>query len=165
MDPQPPHAPPSYPQQALPYHTGWEDPYQGVRDAEHLRTLAICHYVCGGLTILLSMCGIFYLFMGAMMLRDPASFNPAAPADRSLGLFFTAFGGVIVGAGWLVGALTIYSGRCIARRRRRVFSLVMAGVNCPWIPIGTVLGVFTFVVLMRESVRRAYLEPLPAGVR
>lgn len=34
-----------------------------------------------------------------------------------------------------------------------MFCLIMAGIACLFMPFGTVLGVFTIVVLTRESVR------------
>jgi hypothetical protein len=37
-----------------------------------------------------------------------------------------------------------------------MFSLVIAGLNCIQIPFGTALGVFTIIVLLRDSVREAY---------
>jgi hypothetical protein len=37
--------------------------------------------------------------------------------------------------------------------------MIMAGVNCAWFPFGTVLGVFTFIVLLRTSVRAMYEIP------
>jgi hypothetical protein len=37
-----------------------------------------------------------------------------------------------------------------------MFSLVIAGVNCASFPLGTLLGVFTFIVLLRASVRSLY---------
>jgi hypothetical protein len=55
-----------------------------------------------------------------------------------------------------LGILTIVSGRLISLRRRRTFSLVVAGINCASFPFGTVLGVFTFIVLARPSVRALY---------
>ncbi len=42
--------------------------------------------------------------------------------------------------------------------RRRLFCLVVAGVECAFMPFGTVLGVFTIAVLMRESVKELF-EP------
>lgn len=58
--------------------------------------------------------------------------------------------------GWTTGALVIVSGRSIKRRRRRVFSLIVAGLSCLFFPFGTALGVFTFIVLLRPSVERLY---------
>jgi hypothetical protein len=48
---------------------------------------------------------------------------------------------------WTLGALTAYAGRSIQKRRRKLFVYVMAALNCLFIPYGTLLGVFTFIVL------------------
>ena len=64
--------------------------------------------------------------------------------------------------GWTLGALTLLSGYFIVRRKCRTFSLVIAGINCLSIPLGTTLGVFTIIVLMRDSVKTIYTEqPAP----
>ena len=34
--------------------------------------------------------------------------------------------------------------------------MVIAAINCLHIPIGTMLGIFTFIVLGRDSVRKLY---------
>lgn len=54
---------------------------------------------------------------------------------------------------------TFISGRCLARRRNRLFSFVMAAFLCMFMPFGTVLGIFTIIVLSRESVKRLYESP------
>ena len=173
----PQYHPPPYAQpyeqrygQPLPYQ-GWPatDPYQPVRDADHLKVLSICHYVWGGVTALWSMCGLFYVFMGVAFANDPSAFNNSnagsgagnPPPSPFVGYMFMGMGTAIVLFGSLVGGLTIYSGRCIARRKGRTFSLVMAGINCLSVPVGTVLGVFTFMVLTRDSVRAVYAAPPP----
>jgi hypothetical protein len=38
-----------------------------------------------------------------------------------------------------------------------MFSIVVAGVNCLQIPFGTALGVFTMMVLLRDTVRQSYV--------
>lgn len=64
----------------------------------------------------------------------------------------------LAGAVWFVasGILNLISGFCLLARKGRTFSLVVAGVNCLHIPAGTVLGVFTIIVLLRDSVRELY---------
>ena len=64
----------------------------------------------------------------------------------------------LAGAVWFVisGVLNLISGLCLRARKGRTFSLVVAGINCLHIPLGTVLGVFTITVLMRDSVRELY---------
>jgi hypothetical protein len=64
----------------------------------------------------------------------------------------------LAGAVWFVssGVLNLISGLCLRARKGRTFSLVVAGINCLHIPLGTVLGIFTIVILSRESVREVY---------
>jgi hypothetical protein len=45
----------------------------------------------------------------------------------------------------------------LLKRKFRMFSLVVAGLDCVQIPFGTVLGVFTLVILLRDSVRDSYV--------
>jgi hypothetical protein len=151
-------------------------------DRGHLRTLAICHSVAGGLEIAFSSIFIIHVVLGVIFLTNPGAMAPPPPpAGRggmagmpqrpapqapppAFGWMFIGMGSCAVTAGWTTGILTIVSGRAIARRRWRTFSLVMAGVNCLWVPIGTVLGVFSFIVLMRGSVAALYAhERAPDG--
>ena len=83
-----------------------------------------------------------------------AKYGNEPPA--SFGYFVIGIGSFAVLAGWTMGALLIYSGRCLARRKRRVFSMVVAGISCLQVPFGTVLGVFTLIVLQRPSVLAFY---------
>jgi hypothetical protein len=125
-------------------------------DEGHLKALAICHYVWGGLAMLFSCMFIVHIVMGVLMLSGKIPVNTAQGAPFPMGYFFVCIGTGGIVLGWAVGILNIVSGRAIARRRRRMFSLVMAGVNCASFPIGTLLGVFTFIVLLRSSVRALY---------
>jgi len=58
---------------------------------------------------------------------------------------------IVVGA-----ALNFLSGLFLRRRQNRLFSMIVAGLNCLHVPLGTALGVFTFIVLSRDSVQRLY---------
>jgi len=64
----------------------------------------------------------------------------------------------LAGAVWFVAAaiLNVISGIGLRARKGRTFSLVVAGINCLHLPLGTVLGVFAIIVLIRESVRELY---------
>ncbi len=48
------------------------------------------------------------------------------------------------------------SARFIKKRKNKTFSFVVAALNCIQMPFGTVLGVFTIIVLMRPSVKSGY---------
>jgi hypothetical protein len=57
------------------------------------------------------------------------------------------------------------TGRSLALRKRYSFVFVMACVECLFIPFGTVLGVFTIIVLSRESVRALLSRPTAQAFR
>ena len=42
-----------------------------------------------------------------------------------------------------------------------MFCLVMGAVECVFMPFGTVLGIFTIIVLMRESVKPLFTPNNP----
>lgn len=126
---------------------------------EQLRILSICHYVAGGLHAFFGCFGLIHFSIGISIVTGASLFgegqaNNAPPLI--MGILFAAFGGAFVLFGWTMGALTILSGRYIAQRRRRTFSLVMGGVNCIMMPIGTVLGVFDLVLLTNTEVIKEY---------
>lgn len=135
------------------------------RDSEHLRTLSICHYVVAGL----SMFGIGFLLLHYMIVKtvfatpqiwkhtkEPMPFSP----QEFLAFFqwFYLFMGLFILA---AGILTLMSGRCLGRRVNRTFSIVVAGLNCLFFPFGTILGVFTIIVLTRDSVAQLYVQSEP----
>ena len=133
---------------------------QTIIDEEHLRLLAIGHYVTGGLCILFASMFIFHFVFFFVMAGDPGFFPPPRPGQpaRPEGMFRVMGGvlGLFILLGWAFGGLTIYVGRCIRNRVKRGLSLVVACVNLLFLPAGTLLGVATIMVLSRSSVRSAY---------
>jgi hypothetical protein len=126
-------------------------------DDAHLRMLAIFHYVWGGLVALGFSVFLIHVVLGIVMIVSPASMTSRGePPPAAMGWLFVGIGSAAVLVGWALGGLSIYSGRCISRRRHHTFSLVMAGINCLSIPLGTALGVFTFIVLLRPTVKAQY---------
>lgn len=124
------------------------------QDAEHLRILSILHYVAAGIGALFACFPLIHVAVGAMLVTGGIDHAGGPPA--LFGLFFVGFGMLFVVLGWAMAVCTFLSGRYLAQRRNRMFSLVIAGLLCTFVPVGTVLGVFTLVVLSRESVRRLY---------
>jgi len=49
-----------------------------------------------------------------------------------------------------------FAGRSLSRRKRYWFTFVVACIECVFIPLGTILGVFTIIVLSRESVKTLF---------
>ncbi len=124
---------------------------------EQLRTLSIFHYVVGGLHALFGSFGLIHFFLGMSIIIDPSLWASGAEAPPWwFGLLFALIGGGFVLFGWALGFVTILSGHYIARRKHRIFSIVIGAINCAMMPIGTVLGVFDILLLTKDETRREY---------
>lgn len=132
---------------------------QRKADADHLRLLAIFHFVLAGLAIVgLGFLLLHYAVMHTVITNPEMWKNQKGggpPPEQFFVIFkwFYFFFGVVLIAG---GLGNLISGLFIRQKKHWVFSLVVAGINCVQFPFGTVLGVFTFVVLLRDSVREIY---------
>jgi hypothetical protein len=138
---------------------------QRTIDADHLKLLAIFHFVLAGLSIL----GLGFLFLHWFLMHTVFE-NPelwknqqgTPPPEEFFAIFkwFYGFMGVIIVGS---GVVNLISGLFIRRNVNRTFSLIVAGANCLCFPFGTALGVFTLVVLLRDSVRERYENLASAG--
>lgn len=122
-----------------------------TEDREHLRLLAIFHYVVAGFAALFSFFPLFHLVIG--ILAVTGRFDDGNAQGQLVGWFFIAFSLLFITTGLAFSAAVVYAGRCLRRERHYYFCLVMAALLCAFMPFGTVLGVFTLVVLVRPSVR------------
>lgn len=59
-------------------------------------------------------------------------------------------------AGVTMAICILIAGRSLALRKNYSFAMVIACIECLFIPFGTILGVFTIVVLSRESARELF---------
>jgi multisubunit Na+/H+ antiporter MnhB subunit len=157
--------------------TPWPDwaVYRRRTDEDHLNLLSIFHLVWG----LLAVVGLLGLWLHYSIFSTvvekfpgevfhlpapPPEANPNAPAPRNVMVFpkelFTKsltgvyiFSGAVLAAGML---LNLLGWRSLKARRHRIFTLILSGLNCLCVPFGTVLGIFTFIVLLRPTVRDLY---------
>jgi hypothetical protein len=124
------------------------------RDREQIKLLSIFHYVVGGLAALFSCTLIIHIAMGVAMLAGGFEGDDAPP--EIFGWFFILFPAAFMLCGWALAVCIIVAGRRLSQFRSRTYCLVIAAIECCFMPFGTVLGVFTIIVLMRESVRELF---------
>ena len=132
---------------------------QQQTDADHLKLLAIFHYVVAGLAVLgLGFILLHYMMMHSIMTRPDIWKNQkdGGPTPAEFFAIFRWFY-LVMGALFIAASVAnLLSALFLRKRKHRIFSLIVAGINCAQFPIGTALGVFTFIVLMRNSVRESY---------
>ena len=132
-------------------------------DADHLRLLSIFHYIVAGLCALFSLFPMFYTAMGAFfiwMARHPNPKQTGEPPPEFVGWIFVALGSTGFLLGLALAVCILIAGRALANRRHYWFVFVLACIECLFMPFGTILGVFTIIVLCRESVKKLFgIEP------
>jgi hypothetical protein len=129
-------------------------------DADHLNLLSIFHFISAGLGLL----GILFLIVDSAVMHFIFT-NPqfwqnqkGGPPPREILTFLIVFYIVLAVLIAFSSILNVLSGWFLHTRKNRTFSLIVAGINCVQVPVGTVLGVFTIIVLSRPSVREMYQE-------
>jgi hypothetical protein len=121
--------------------------------------LSIFHFVVGGFAALFLplMCIHFLMFITffASASAIPAG-NDQQPFPKEMIYLFIAFYCVAGVATLVYAGGNLLSGWFLRQKKHRVFSFVVAGLDCLSIPWGTILGIFTIIVLTRPSVQRMY---------
>lgn len=132
---------------------------QQKTDADHLGILSVLHFVMAGLAFVgLLFIGAHFAVMNTVfgnpdMWKNQPGSNPPPEEFFAVFKWMYLLMSVLMLAGGVGNAL---SGIYLRKRKNRVFSMIVAGINCMNMPMGTVLGVFTFMVLLRDSVREVY---------
>lgn len=127
-----------------------------TQDEDHLRLLSIFHYVVGGLAAFFALFPVFHMLFGLFLILAPEKFGKGEEPPAFIGWLIVVFAAGFMMAGWTFATLVIMTGRFLARRKYYTFCIVMAAIECLFMPFGTVLAVFTLVVLLRESVKRMF---------
>lgn len=127
------------------------------KDAEHLRLLSVFYYVMAALTGFFALFFLIYAFIGgALAVGGAASGGDDGPPMMFFGSIFAIFGLGLVALQLASAGLLYFTGRSLVERRRYIFCMVIAGLNCLSFPMGTALGIFTFIVLARPSVKALF---------
>ena len=135
---------------------------QRKKDLEHVQLLAVFHFIVSGLAVLgIAFLYLHHLMMKTFMTQDMWKGKEGGPPKEFFAIFIWFY--------WVMGVLfavvcvaNVLSGLFLQQRKHRKFSLIVAGLDCVQFPFGTTLGVFTILVLLRDSVRQLYGEnPAP----
>jgi hypothetical protein len=131
----------------------------GAINEEHLRLLSLFHYFNGAMSGLFSCFLFLYIGIGLMMLLNPQGFvsgSTSAASAGQTGWIFFLVGVIFLSIGWCYAGLNIIAGRCISRRKGHTLCLIVSGLNCLNAPFGSILGVSSFVVLGKPSVKSLF---------
>lgn len=125
------------------------------QDSQHLQLLSIFQYILGGIMGLFGCIPFIHLGIGIAMVNGMMDGGGNAPPPE-MGWFFIIIAVIIIAQMWATAIAAVITGRKLAARRGYTFCLVVAGIECLFMPFGTVLGVFTIIVLVRPSVKEMF---------
>ena len=129
------------------------------KDTEQLDLLAIFHYVIGGILAFFSCIPLIHVFVGLMVVSGKVFTEADGPPPRdAFGWIFVIVGSVFILFGWTIAICIIVAGRKLKHRTGRMYCMVIAGVECMFMPFGTVLGVFTLIALNKDSIKAIYTK-------
>jgi hypothetical protein len=148
-----------------------------AEDAEHLSALSIGHFIMSGLALLGAVPMLVYGVAGTKLMEELGSDLSMAMGDipgqagtdpfggspdamlQSLGTLVTTMivAGVLLALVSAVHLLVV--GVAIRQRRWWTFCYLTGWGECLMFPFGTILGVFTIIVLSRPSVKRRFGVP------
>lgn len=127
-------------------------------DEEHLRLLSLFYFISAGFSAFFSLFSSIYIVIGIVLVASLSSVqsqNSNAPPE-AFAWAFVGIGASVTLLALGLALLKFLTGRALRRRRSRTLCLVTAGISCIGIPYGTVLGIFTFLVLGRPSVQALF---------
>ena len=131
------------------------------KDLEHLKLLGIFHYIWGALSLIGGIfIGGYFLVIGVILMNNP----PTSTSSEDSGTASMA-GGILIGVGVVLflvvvvyGILTLMAGGKYRKHQGgywfcfilAIVTLVIGGIP------GIVLGIFSLIVLSRESVKTLF---------
>jgi hypothetical protein len=123
------------------------------------RLLAIFQYVVAGSAALFSFFPLLYTTVGTIFIFAARHGTPKPGEElppEFLGWIFVVLGLLFFLLGIAMAICILIAGRCLSRCICYTFALVMACIECLFVPFGAILGVFTIVALSRESVKALF---------
>lgn len=138
---------------------------QSNRDRDHLTILAILHYVVSALFLLGAFFPLIYMIIGIVILNGGMEQEGRDGPPPEVGWVLIGFSVFAMLIGFTLAFCIALVGRKLQTRRNHLFCLVIAGIECLFMPMGTLLGIFTILVLLRPSVKELFgVGNAPSGV-
>jgi hypothetical protein len=132
-------------------------------DTRHLDLLGTFHYIVAGILALFGLFPIFHLAMGIAIVTGSLDGARGGSPPIWFGLIFVFAALLTMLCMWALSAAVWIAGNRLKRHRNHTYCLVVASLECMFMPFGTVLGVFTIIVLTRPSMKALFGIPPTAS--
>src|ERR1700689_3912620 len=135
--------------------------YPTDSDIEQLRVLSVLYFIYGGLAGCMCVAGL--VLVAGSLIAGSVGAASMASSDQGLwpwNILAPAFGATLVATfgaafavlGGAMAAVRIATGFALRQHRHRTFCLVVAVLTALSLPLGSVLGLATLLVMLRPGV-------------
>lgn len=131
-------------------------------DSSQLSLLSLFHFIGAGLAALGGcFLGLHYAIFHTFFLNPQNWTGRSQPPPPAWFIEIIFWVYIVMGLFFILSFVSnVISAFYIRARKHRIFSIIVASFNCIHVPLGTLLGVFTICILMRESVCKQYEQAL-----
>lgn len=128
-----------------------------------LDLLAIFHRILGFFVGLIACLPLIHVTVGILLILGLIGPPQAAGAQTVFGIVFVLIGASFVAGGWTLAVALTRASKNLRARRHHQYCLVVAAVTCILFPVGTVLGIFTILTLIRDDAKPLFAAEPPAA--
>jgi len=121
---------------------------------DKLETLTVLYNLYAGVTGLFSLIPILHVGMGLQIIRGDFGIGDKPPV--MMGWIFLIMGLIFIIGGMVCAVLFAMNAHRMRRRTHYTFCLIVSGISCIFMPLGTLLGVFTLVALTKPDIKAQF---------
>lgn len=131
------------------YHAPHSTRVMVDRDEEHLRLLAVFHFIVGGFNLL-----VLVLLVLLPLVLGPSYYAALNIPQPPGGWQERLIGALLVGS--LQTLIYALNGWSLKNHHNRISCMILSVIECLSIPLGLILGVSAILVLRRDSVKELF---------
>ena len=128
---------------------------------KNLTLLAIFHYILGGFCIFFGLLPLIHITLGILALTGvmPIESEKGQADERAatiFGIMFLVMGSIFFILAQTLAILILTNGGRLKKQRRYVLTLVTAALECMMFPLGTILGIFTIIIMTKPQAKALF---------
>jgi|GEM_PF-4353520 len=122
-------------------------------DAEDINRLALFHRIFAYLAGVGSLCGLPHFLFGFWFMVSPSQLQSDDMPPFFFGAIFMLAGGAVIALAITLCILNFKTEDALKHRRNLTLIQVTAALNCLAQPLGLALGIYTFILTSRPTIR------------
>lgn len=130
-----------------------------ANEEKQLDQLALGFKVYAAVQALFACFPFIHLFIGIMVVTGGFGNDKNGPPP-AFGWIFIVIGTIFITLGWTVAICNYYAGKFIKERRNYTYCFIMSCVDCALMPFGTILGIFSIILLIKEQIKETFNDNL-----